>query len=646
MIIDLSSRLQGPLKRQLYKLAAPVVERSLSIRGFNLMYRRTQEAYARHPEHPSARAWFASGLEAVGGRYEVEYPPDFTFPKEGPLIIISNHPFGLLDPVILGDLLTKHRPDVRFMTNYLLGGIEEIKPWIIPVDPFDRDQSARRNLGPMKDALRFLKQGGALAMFPSGEVAHYRMGRGVEESPWSSHVGGLVRRTGATVLPVHFAGRNSLLFQGAGLVHPMLRTGLLLRELVHRHEEAVKVQVGRPLPYSRLKRFTDDEELTRYLRLHTFILGQKSRPAAAAAGGSAGAHVRSTSAPAVPEQAPLPRSGMGVGVLRGPDFASEISRLQARDGAVVRQGGLSVFVAAAGDIPLLLQEIGRLREVSFRAVGEGSGNEVDLDRFDRHYLHVFLWDEKEGCVAGAYRVGRADVILQLHGAQGLYTSTLFRFQKPFLQHLDTALELGRSFIAPKYQRHAGALPLLWKGVLTWVGRNPQYTRLFGPVSISQEYQGLSRKLMVEFLKGNNFHPDLATLVKPRKPFRYGRNRQFLREFISADLGNVDDFSALISCLEDDGKGIPVLLKHYLRLKGVLLSFNVDPAFASCLDGLILVDLTATDPRLLVKYMGEAAAAGYLRHHGKALPVAGGGAGEALDAGGRIAAGATGGAVMP
>jgi hypothetical protein len=219
-------------------------------------------------------------------------------------------------------------------------------------------------------------------------------------------------------------------------------------------------------------------------------------------------------------------------------------------------------------------------------------------------------------VAGAYRVGRADVILQLQGAQGLYTSTLFRFRKPFLQHLDTALELGRSFIAPKYQRHAGALPLLWKGVLTWVGRNPQYTRLFGPVSISQEYQGLSRKLMVEFLKGNNFHPDLATLVKPRKPFRYSRDRQFLREFVSADLGNVDDFSALISCLEEDGKGIPVLLKHYLRLKGVLLSFNVDPAFASCLDGLILVDLTATDPRLLVKYMGEAAAEGYLLHHGK------------------------------
>jgi hypothetical protein len=157
--------------------------------------------------------------------------------------------------------------------------------------------------------------------------------------------------------------------------------------------------------------------------------------------------------------------------------------------------------------------------------------------------------------------------------------------------------------------------LLWKGICCWVARHPHYKKLFGPVSISGEYLKLSRKLMVEFLSDNNLHPDLATLVKPRKPFRYGKNRKLLREFISAELGNVDDFSALISSLEEDGKGIPMLLKHYLRLSGTLLSFNVDKDFSSCLDGLILVDLTETDPRLLGKYMGEEACAMYLKHHG-------------------------------
>jgi hypothetical protein len=276
-------------------------------------------------------------------------------------------------------------------------------------------------------------------------------------------------------------------------------------------------------------------------------------------------------------------------------------------------------VSAAPLIPHLLREIGRLREVSFRAVGEGTGEDIDLDRFDDYYLHIFLWDEKERRVAGAYRLGRCDMIMRRHGAKGLYTSTLFKFRKPFLQHLDEALEMGRSFVPPNYQRSLAPLPLLWKAVLTWVARHPRYTKLFGAVSISQGYQGLSRKLMVDFLRDNTFHPDLATLVKPRRPFRHGKNKKLLREFISAELTNVDDFSALISALEEDGKGIPILLKHYLRLNGTMLSFNVDKAFSSCLDGLILVDVTQTDPKLLAKYMGDEVCASYLEHHGRRPP---------------------------
>ncbi|HSJ02880.1 MAG: lysophospholipid acyltransferase family protein [Verrucomicrobium sp.] len=610
MVIDLSSRLQGPLKKNLYKLAAPVVERGLGIRDFNDLYERTRDGYLKHPDYPSARAWFSTGLKEIGGRYEVDLPQNFTFPTEGPLIIISNHPFGILDPVILGDFISQFRPNVRFMTNFLLGEIEEMKPWIIPVDPFNGEQSAQRNLGPMKETLRFLNQGGALAIFPSGEVAHYKMGRGVEESPWSSHVGALVRRTKATVLPVYFEGQNSVLFQGAGLVHPMLRTGLLFRELFHRTRETEYVKVGQPIPFSRLKKFEDDESLTRYLRLHTFILSQRPKAVPKS-------NVKALAE--APMVAPVPTPVTGASALQSATlqqaYELEVDRLRKSGGPIVQQGNFSVFIASAAEIPNLLREIGRLREVSFRLVGEGTGEEIDLDRYDDYYLHVFLWDEKERRVAGAYRLGRADMIMRRYGAKGLYTSTLFKFEKPFLAHLENALEMGRSFVAPNYQRSVSALPLLWKGVLTWVCQNPHYTKLYGPVSISQSYHGLSRKLMVEFLQENNFHPDLATWVKPRKPFRYGKNRKLLREFISADLDNVDDFSALISSLEEDGKGIPILLKHYLRLNGTLLSFNVDKDFASCLDGLILVDVTETDPKLLTKYMGEEACVKYLTHHG-------------------------------
>ncbi len=608
MVIDLSSKLQNPLQRNLYKLAAPFIERGLGIRDFNNLCERTRKRYATHPDHPSSRAWFSSALVEVNGRYEAELPANFSLPAEGPLIIVSNHPFGILDPVILGDFISKYRPYVRFMTNFLLGEMEEMRPWIIPVDPFNGENSAARNLGPMKECLRFLKQGGALTIFPSGEVAHYKMGRGIEESPWTSHVGALVRRTQATVLPVYFPGHNGMLFQTAGLVHPMLRTGLLLRELFSQSRDVVTLRVGQPIPFSRLKKFEDDESLTRYLRLHTFVLSQRSPVITKTKEQLAEAEEED-----LPKMLPVPPT-----TSTQADFEREVEQIRSSNGLLASHSSLSVFVGAAPEIPHLLREIGRLREVTFREVGEGTGEDFDLDKFDDYYLHIFIWDEKARRIVGAYRLGRADMILRRFGRKGLYTNTLFKFRKPFLHHLEDALEMGRSFIIPEYQRSLGTLPLLWRGVLTWVARNPRYKRLFGPVSISQDYLGLSRKLIVEFLKDNKLHPDLAMLVKPRKPFRYMKNKKLLREFISADLNNVDDFSALISSLEEDGKGIPTLLKHYLKLNGTLASFNVDKAFQSCLDGLIIVDVTETDPRLLAKYMGEELCIGYLKHHGKTI----------------------------
>jgi putative hemolysin len=370
--------------------------------------------------------------------------------------------------------------------------------------------------------------------------------------------------------------------------------------------------VGQPIPFTRLKKFEDDESLTRYLRLHTFILSQRPKTVVNRR------DLAAAEEPAPSKPVPVPVPALLTSTQT--DLDREIEILRGANALLAKQGNLSAFVAAAPLIPHLLREIGRLREVSFREVGEGTGEDIDLDRFDDYYLHIFLWDEKERRIAGAYRLGRCDMIMRRYGAKGLYTSTLFKFRKPFVQHLDDALEMGRSFVAPNYQRSLTPLPLLWKAVLTWVARHPRYTKLYGPVSISHDYHGLSQKLIVEFLRDNNFHQDLATFVKPRKPFRYGKNRKLLREFISADLKNVDDFSALISSIEEDRKGIPILLKHYLRLSGTLLSFNVDKAF-SCLDGLILVDVTQTDPKLLGKYMGEEVCATYLKHHGRGVPIA-------------------------
>jgi putative hemolysin len=604
MLFNLQSHLRSPVQRGLYRVAGPLLEKSLAFRDFEDAYLRSRELYARHPAHPSAQAWFESVLSAMEASYEVDEPADFEVPRSGPLVIVSNHPFGIMDPCVLAAYVSKLRPDLRVMTNSLLAAIEEVRAWIIPVDPFGGRDSAKKNLGPMKDAIRFLKEGGALAIFPSGEVSHYKPGKGVTESPWSMHVGSLVRRTKASVLPVYFPGQNSVLFHAMGLMHPRLRTGLLFREFCAKRNSVTKMRVGQVIPHAKLRKFGDDESLTKYLRLHTLLLAKRGVDRSDAPAEMTAAQQDAVAVRSAPERA---------------NHRREVEALRERGGALASQGSLCAYVASAHEIPHLLQEIGRLREVTFREVGEGTGHDVDLDRFDRHYLHLFLWDEEREQVAGAYRMGLADVILREYGKKGLYTNTLFRFEKPFLSHLGCAIEMGRSFITPAYQRHLASLPLLWKGILRWVAAHPHYRRLFGPVSISTEYGKFSRKLMVEFLEDKKLHPDLSTMVKPRKPFRYSRRQKLLKEFISAQLQDVDDCSALISSLETDGKGIPTLLKHYLRLNGTILSFNVDKAFSSVLDGLIMVDLTESSPKLLAKYMGEEHCRAYLAHHGSTPP---------------------------
>lgn len=597
MIFGLSEHLKSPWQRRLYRLLGPTVESVLGLKGFRGVYEGSARRFREHPQHPNVFAWFDSVAQTLGTREQVDLPGEFEFPAQGPLIIIANHPFGIVDPIMLARWAAQFRPGLKVMTNSLLLAMPELRDHVIAVDPFGGQGAAKRNLAPMKEAIRLLRAGGTLIIFPAGEVAAYRPGRGIDEPAWTNHLGSLVRRTQATVLPVYFPGSNGALFHAAGLIHPRLRTSLLLREFCKREGTVVPMRVGHPIPYSRLKKFEDDESLTRYLRIHTFVLHQRGK-----------------------EVAKLTTEGQNITTTPPSEcqhehMVEEIDRIRARGGRLVGQGGLSVYQAHSHEIPTLLPEIGRLREVTFREVGEGTGNDIDLDKYDRYYEHLILWDEEKEQVAGAYRLGRADVILREYGPKGLYTNTLFHFEKPFLANLEAAVEMGRSFVVKAYQRNLASLPLLWKGIACWVARNPRYKKLFGPVSISKDYSSLSRKMIVEFLQDNRMHPHLSAFVKARNPFRYMRSRRMMREFISADLQNVDDCSALISSLETDGKGIPVLLKHYLKLNATILSFNVDKDFSSVVDGLILVDFTEIDPRLLAKYMGEESCRDYLAMHG-------------------------------
>ena len=506
-------------------------------------------------------------------------------PATGPAVITANHPYGGLDGLTAIATIGRRRRDLRILANPELAHLDGLGSLMIPVDPFGGPQATRANVAGMRTALRWLESGGALLIFPAGEVSHLDLRTwSVIDPPWSTTAARLIRLSGAPVVPMYFAGSNSALFQLAGMIHPRLRTLLLPHELANKLGARVQVRLGEPLAPSKLKTLETDEQLAAHLRLKTYLLGEMTSPAVAE----------------TPPERTLEPIAPGIDPER---LALEIETLPPQM-LLVSSGRMRVYCAPTVRIPWTLQELGRLREVTFRAVGEGTGRSADIDVFDDYYEHLFIWNTQTREIVGGYRLGRTDQISRRFGKRGLYTSTLFDYNDLFLKLLGPALELGRSFVRTEYQKSFAALLLLWKGIGEYVSRHPRYYRLIGPVSISNDYRPLSRELLVGFLRKRNFDPLAPTFVRPKKPFR-GRFSVRSLGGNAESLSDIETLSTLVADLEPDGKGAPVLLRQYLKLGGRMLGFNVDPDFGNALDCLVLVDLRKTNPRVLRKYMSDA-----------------------------------------
>ena len=540
-------------------------------------------------------------IDAVFERFQVTVAVDSAdldrIPTEGPVVVAANHPFGGIEGMALARLVHAVRPDVRVLANFLLGRIPELRELFLLVDPFDGPDAAHRSLAGLRVAHRWLESGGALVVFPAGEVAHLDLRqRAVVDPPWLPTVSRLVRRSNSVVVPAHIAGRNRAVFQIAGLIHGSLRTALLPREFLASRGTTLQVRFGNPIPPADLGAFDSDADVVAYLRRRTDILAER---------------------PIVPSPAIQPR--------RTPSSAAEIhpavdsGLLSAEidnlpEGALLtRSGGQDVWLAKAEQIPNLLTEIGRLREQTFREVGEGTGRALDLDVYDQTYQHLFIWHRKRRQVVGAYRIGRTHELLDRGRLDNLYTSTLFRFNRKLFDSMGPALEMGRSFIRIEYQKSFAGLLLLWKGIGEYATRHPECATLFGPVSISANYHSASQQLIAAFLNQNAYTHPWSRWVHPRSPFRERPSRTIQRGVTG--LRDLEDVSRFIAEIEADGKGVPVLLRQYLRLGGRLLGFNVDPDFSDVLDVLIMVDLRTTPPRTLARYMGRDGAAAFRAHHG-------------------------------
>ncbi len=514
-------------------------------------------------------------------------------PRSGPAILTLNHPFGILEGAVLAKVLARVRPDFRLLANGLLTALPELRGLLIPVDPISGSKAVAGNGTGLRRSLEHLEGGGMLVVFPAGEVSHFRWSDHVVSDPeWNPAVArlvGIAARRGCPtpVVPTFVEGANGPLFQLAGLVHPRLRTALLGRELLNKRGRRVEVRVGTPVAPEKLLAMPTAREQVDYLRWRTYLLGRRERykprtsvPLPSLAGGALQAIVDAQPAA---------------------DLAAEIAGLP-NDALLNRSGDLEVYITGADDIPNVLREIGRLREITFRAAGEGTGKPLDIDEFDREYLHLFVWNARRQEVVGAYRLAGTD---SPHSG-GLYTATLFQYGQEFLDRIGPALELGRSFVRQEYQRGFAPLLLLWKGIGAYVARHPRYRILFGPVSISDQYHAISREIMVEFLEKYAVLRDFSGLIRGKCAPRRGPGAAFPSSGFE-----VEDLSEVISDIEERPAGVPVLLRQYLRLGGKLLGFHVDAKFANTLDGLILVDLTRTEPKLLDRYLGKAEAAAIL-----------------------------------
>lgn len=546
---------------------------------------------------PSGPGGFDRFLKELGVQWECPAEGIARIPRTGPVVVVANHPFGLVEGPTLGSLLLTVRPDIKFLANSMLSALPGIEPYLIPVDPFGN--AAGSNWRGIRRSIEWLRRGGLLVTFPSGEVAALKLPKlTVAEPEWKEGIARLIRLTSARTVPLFFHGFNSPAFHLAGLIDPRLRTALLPQELLNKRGRTIRVAIGGPVKAETVAQFATDREVMDYLRQRTYVLGSRN----------------SGQLPALFTIQP-PRAKIAGEV--GPErLQEEASRIDPEN-VLMESADYRVLIAEAAQIPDTLREIGRLREVAFRKAGEGAGRSLDLDRFDRHYLHLWVSHKQTAEICGAYRLAGTDTVAS---PADLYTSTLFRFRPALLRRLDPAIELGRSFVRPEHQKSYQALLLLWKGIGRWVAKHPRYRMLFGPVSISREYSQASRALIISYLEAHRAGLEssgssgLASEVSPRRQFRASRLAGRGAALLAPLLKNLEELSQVVAELEADGKGVPVLLRQYLQLGGTVLAFNVDRAFSGVVDGLVVVDLARLAPAVLEKYLGREGAATFRSVH--------------------------------
>lgn len=495
-------------------------------------------------------------------------------PETGGCVIVCNHPFGAIDGLALIQQIEKRRPDLKVMANFLLEEIPEIAPYFFSVNPFDKNVVQLKSERGLKRCIEHIANGGCLAIFPAGEVSTFqKKWSNVSDKKWQRSVMKLIQRAECPVVPVFFDGRNSRMFHLLGKVNPQLRTMALPSELFKKEGDEIKMRIGKSISASDIAVIQDSELLGRFLRAKVYSLGSEL-------------HVKKKFFQNFRRKIKEPSE-----IAAPLDANLLIQEIEANeDSKLFDNSNYSVYALKASSAPNVLLEIGRQREIAFRAVGEGSNHTRDIDEFDYYYYHLVLWDREKNAISGAYRVGRGAEIMEFYGKHGFYTHTLFRFKREFQSYLQESVELGRSYVAVEYQRQRLPLFLLWEGIIQMLSNFKEAKYIIGPVSMSNDYQALSKELVIEFIQKNFGDENLSQLVKPRTKIRNAVKKVDKEALILAAGGEIKKFDRLLAAIEPMGKTMPVLYKKYLAQNAKILAFNLDRKFNDAIDAFMILDI--------------------------------------------------------
>ena len=516
-------------------------------------------------------------LDDCNIRFEIPEEDLKRIPKDGAFITVSNHPLGGIDGVLLLKLLIEKRVDYKIIANFLLHRIEPLKPYVMPVNPFETRKDAKSSVAGIKSALLHLREGKPLGIFPAGEVSTYKDGKLKVDKPWEEGAVRLIKKAEVPVIPIYFHAKNSRLFYFLSKISDTLRTAKLPSEVISQEGKVIKVRIGKPISVKDQKEYKEIAAFSEFIRKKTYMLANPFEKA----------HKLIST-----QNIKIKKPAKKITTQRNVDsFIKEVDALREKEGRLLESKNYEVFFANAKEIPNLIHEIGRLREITFRDVGEGTNKAIDLDKYDKYYHHLILWDREANCLAGAYRMGLGKEIYKKYGINGFYVQTLFRIEPELHQMMSNTIEMGRAFIIGEYQQKPMPLFLLWKGIVHVTLRYPEYKYLMGGVSISNQFSDFSKSLMIEFMKSHYYDPYIAQYIYPKKEFKVklkDGDKDFVFDATQADM---QKFDKIIDEIEPGALRIPVLIKKYVKQNARLVAFNVDPKFNNAVDGLMYIKVS-------------------------------------------------------